>query len=63
MKKTIGVLMLMAGLMLLGGCSSVDRAEQERRAAYEQSREEQRIDRLQREADAAARRMDEQLKK
>lgn len=63
MNKTIWMLMLMAGLVLLGGCSSVDRAEQERRAAYEQSREEQRIDRLQRETDAATRRMDEQLKK
>lgn len=63
MKKTIAGLALLVALVLLAGCSSVDRAEQERRAAYEQSREEQRIDRLQREADAAARRMDEQLKK
>lgn len=63
MKKTASGLVLALGVLLLTGCSSVDRAEQERRAAYEQKREEQRIDRLQRETDAATRRMDEQLKR
>ncbi|SFX69541.1 hypothetical protein [Marinospirillum alkaliphilum] len=64
--KQIPVLVL-AGLMLSGvvltGCAGIDQAERERRAAYEQSREQERIDRIQRETDAATRRLDEQTKR
>lgn len=58
---------LLAGLVLggalLSGCAGIDQAELERREAYEQSREQERIDRIQRETDAATRRLDEQMRR
>lgn len=49
-------------ILTITGCSSLDPVEQERRAVYEQQKKRDAIDRSQREANAASKRLDKALK-